>query len=255
MGLPKPIPAAPQRTILVVDDEQELAELLSSEVASLGYKAFWAKGPAQALKIAHGIRIDAIVTDVRMPDGGGIAILNGIRNSPFADIPVIFVSSYNDVSEDEIIQKGGFAVLPKPLSIERLKEVLDLVFDDNKFRIRPEDFQSIEVEFSLAVSADELLPAKIVEYSGDSLILEISGGKLAVSQKLKASIETRRTKPEVFGEFETTVLALEDLGEGDALVTISIPAQHGHLFGRLNDALVARQSEILAFLNKAKGTE
>ena len=68
------------RTVLIVDDEPSLRELLR-EVFSLERtgRILTASSGNEALKIIRTTKVDAVISDVRMPDGDGIALLDGIR--------------------------------------------------------------------------------------------------------------------------------------------------------------------------------
>ncbi|MDR7378129.1 two-component system NtrC family sensor kinase [Rhodoferax ferrireducens] len=75
--LPEP-PAAPQRRVLVVDDEAELVKLIRYFLESAGYEVATAESGAVALEMLDMVRFDAIVSDLRMPDMDGAGLWRAV---------------------------------------------------------------------------------------------------------------------------------------------------------------------------------
>src|SRR4051794_22683902 len=70
-------PAGAQKgCILVVDDEDELRDLLGYILTSKGYQVMLARGGNDALKQLKVADVDVIVSDIRMPDGDGLSLLD-----------------------------------------------------------------------------------------------------------------------------------------------------------------------------------
>lgn len=110
--------------VLVVDDDPASRELLSRFVRREGFAVRCARDGEEGLRLARGIRPDAILLDVMMPRVDGWAVLSAVKADPeLADIPVVMVS---------ILKERGLAVslgaedyLTKPVDWSRLKRVLD----------------------------------------------------------------------------------------------------------------------------------
>jgi len=104
-----------RKTILVVDDEPEMAAVISGYLRQEGYDTITATSGAEALKFAALERPFAVTLDIIMPDMDGWEVLQGLKKNPETkDIPVIIVS----ISED---QETGFALgaigyVTKPVS-------------------------------------------------------------------------------------------------------------------------------------------
>jgi len=131
------VPAAPAaalhgtETILVVEDQEEVRNLIRRMLEARGYRVLVAGSGQEAVSLADVRRgaIDLMVTDVVMPGMGGreVAQLLG-PNHP--DMKVLYLSGYTDES---IVHRGllepGLAFLPKPFSAEvlarKVREVLD----------------------------------------------------------------------------------------------------------------------------------
>lgn len=101
--------------ILVVDDEKHnrvlLAKLLQDE-----YSVILAKNGVQALALAQEHRPDLILIDILMPDMDGYEAVRALKNHDSTrNIPVIFISSLDSVSEEEKgLQLGAVDYITKP---------------------------------------------------------------------------------------------------------------------------------------------
>jgi DNA-binding response OmpR family regulator len=107
-------------TILVVEDEQLMRELLRLHLSVAGYRVRVAEDPVAAGHAVVRERPDLILVDVEMPFMNGVEFVQALRADPaFAAIPVIFVSSRSDL-EDRCRQLGAVAFLEKPVLSDRL---------------------------------------------------------------------------------------------------------------------------------------
>ena len=83
------------KSVLLVDDSSFFRDMLSPVLKASGYKVHAAAGVEEALSLlAQGTRIDALVTDVEMPQKDGFQLVEALRADPrYADLPVIALSS------------------------------------------------------------------------------------------------------------------------------------------------------------------
>lgn len=105
--------------ILVVDDEPDLTELLVEEIEFSGHSAVFAQSGNAAWKLCEQGSFDAVISDVRMPDGSGIDLLerlNSLKESPL----VFLVSGYTDVTPEQAISLGAVEMISKPYNIIEL---------------------------------------------------------------------------------------------------------------------------------------
>lgn len=100
--------------ILVVDDEPELAEVISYEIELLGHKAFQADSGNKGLAIVQSQKIDLVISDIMMPDGNGLVLLDQIRTSMGTSPKMAIMSGYADVPHWEIFDRGADAFFGKP---------------------------------------------------------------------------------------------------------------------------------------------
>jgi two-component system OmpR family response regulator len=105
---------------LVVDDEADLADVLTSMLNFEGWQARSAGDAASALAVSEQFRPDAVVLDVTLPDGNGIDLLRKLRAINPA-VCVLFLTARDSV-EDRIagITAGGDDYVTKPFSMEEV---------------------------------------------------------------------------------------------------------------------------------------
>ncbi len=112
------------KRVLLVDDNAAFAENIAEILRDLGYQVVIATSGEAALRAAREREFDALVTDMRMPLMSGAKVVHEIRRGD-PELPAIVVTAYT--GEDDLAaarNEGLLAVLPKPVPIERLVELL-----------------------------------------------------------------------------------------------------------------------------------
>ncbi|NBM21040.1 response regulator transcription factor [Streptomyces sp. GC420] len=117
------VSASPRGTpvrILVVDDEPDLAEVVSGALRYEGWQVRTAGDGRTALDEARDFRPDAVVLDIRLPDVDGLTVLRGLR-AVQPDVCVLFLTA-RDAVEDRIagITAGGDDYVTKPFNLEEV---------------------------------------------------------------------------------------------------------------------------------------
>jgi CheY-like chemotaxis protein len=123
-----------KRRVLVVDDDQDTLDYLSTLLADNGYEVRTAVNHAGALSQLEKFQADAVLMDVRMPGKSGLDLLVKLRSSPrWSDLSVIVVTGDDRVLEDHGKSylaaykglRGPDAELGKPVDPEALLRVLE----------------------------------------------------------------------------------------------------------------------------------
>ncbi len=106
--------------VLVVDDEVNIAELISMALRFEGFDVSVAHTGAKAVSGARSFGPDAVVLDVMLPDFDGLEVLRRMRTTD-PDVPVLFLTA-RDAVEDRIagLTAGGDDYVTKPFSLEEL---------------------------------------------------------------------------------------------------------------------------------------
>jgi len=111
------------KTILVVDDDQTVREVMERHLAREGYTVVTASGGHEGLRLARELHPAAITLDVIMPDLDGWTVLAAIKGDPeLADIPVILMSIVDEKNRGYSL--GAIDYMVKPVDRERLSGVL-----------------------------------------------------------------------------------------------------------------------------------
>jgi len=107
-------------TILVVDDEEALSDLVSSALRFAGYAVRTEASGFDALRSIKAEIPDLIVLDVNMPELDGFEVCRRIRRDGI-QVPVIFLTARDDIDDLRIgFRQGGDDYLTKPFSLEEL---------------------------------------------------------------------------------------------------------------------------------------
>lgn len=116
---------APKKHLLVVDDDREVLELLGDMLRLMGHTVTTLHDPRAALNILAAQRFDLVLTDLGMPEVSGWEIAACTRKHQ-PGVPVILVSGWGAQYEDEdLTDRGVDGVCSKPLSYQKLLEVMD----------------------------------------------------------------------------------------------------------------------------------
>jgi len=147
-------------TVLVIDDEAAVRDLMQRFLTREGFRVVTAPGGEEGLRRARELRPDAITLDVMMPGMDGWAVLSALKaDAAVADIPVIMLTIVDDKNLGYAL--GASDYLTKPIDRERLVKVLAqhrrdrpvLVVDDDaglrqllRRMLEPEGFTVVEAE-------------------------------------------------------------------------------------------------------------
>ena len=130
------------RSVLVVDDEGEIAELIASQLAALEVQVTIALSGEEALDRLRTDHYDAVTLDILMPGMDGFEVLRQIRSDrDLAGTPVVCVSVFSGRQE-----LAGEWVVPKPIDADELRAVLGAAVSAGRSRVLVvgrEDLQNV----------------------------------------------------------------------------------------------------------------
>ncbi len=120
------MPSLGERTrVLVVDDRAEMAELIAEELSERGYECFAVASGVDALHRLKAERVDALVTDLRMPHVDGLTLLRASRTLD-PTRPVIVMTAYGSMETAmEAVEAGTWQYLTKPFRMDVLVRLLE----------------------------------------------------------------------------------------------------------------------------------
>lgn len=128
---------ADKQTILVVDDEQDLLDLIEYNLKKEGFDVLKAEDGEEGIEVARKEKPSLVLLDIMMPKMDGLEVVEVMRDDKdLKRIPIIFLTARGDEkTEVEGLNKGGDDYITKPISttklISRIKAVLRR-FEENE---------------------------------------------------------------------------------------------------------------------------
>jgi CheY-like chemotaxis protein/anti-sigma regulatory factor (Ser/Thr protein kinase) len=118
---PPPITA---KTVLVVDDDPDIAQLVRLQLESSGYRVLTASRGNQALELVKENKVDLVLLDRLLPDVNGLDILDTLKtDAETAPIPVIMLTIIED--DGDAMARGSSAYMVKPVNEQLLLEQVE----------------------------------------------------------------------------------------------------------------------------------
>src|SRR5262245_18588265 len=153
------------RTILVVDDSDDLRELYETCLRYEGYEVKTASSAEEALGIVRTWRPSLIITDLFMPGIGGLELITRLRSDFTPPIPPIIVFSGVSEAKDEALKRGAARFETKPVGPEELLRNVEHAFVPERAWVRPPNAVS-ERRFATRVIGEATLSKFIIETPG-----------------------------------------------------------------------------------------
>jgi DNA-binding NtrC family response regulator len=140
-----------QQSILVVDDDQHVLEVLDARLSSGGFRVFKAPGAHEALKIIKAQHVDLMISDMKMPGMGGMGLLTEVR-SLRPGLPLIFLTAYGTIPDAvRAVKAGAVDYLAKPFNgrelltkIRKILEGVSLHLAGDEVFSGSQDFENVE---------------------------------------------------------------------------------------------------------------
>ena len=128
----------PTLTILVVDDDRAVADLLRALLNDVpGWGATAVHDAAAARAVFHHVRVELLLLDVNLPGISGLELLDLLRGDPvWRDPPVILISAEPDQPAARAALRAGVAarMIPKPFDVDALVGAVQDVLDEHSER-------------------------------------------------------------------------------------------------------------------------
>ena len=115
---------APNASILVVDDEPDLRTLYELTLLREGYRVETASTVQEAREQLKAHRFDAVITDMRLPDGFGMELLQDLRDQQRRERCVVMTAYGSAENAVEALRAGAFDYLTKPVDLKQFRSVV-----------------------------------------------------------------------------------------------------------------------------------
>lgn len=110
--------------ILIVDNDEGVVQALAIRLENAGYTCHTASSGAQALAVFQRGGIGLVITDMNMPQGDGITLIQSIRQRDRT--PVVAVSGFYNAYEKELAKHPGVTLFKKPFEASALLDLVEL---------------------------------------------------------------------------------------------------------------------------------
>ncbi|RON11158.1 sigma-54-dependent Fis family transcriptional regulator [Pseudomonas brassicacearum] len=115
---------SPRQKVLIVDDEPDIRELLEITLGRMKLDTLSARNVDEARSLLANERFDLCLTDMRLPDGNGLELVQHIQLS-YPQVPVAMITAYGSLDTAiNALKAGAFDFLTKPVDLTRLRELV-----------------------------------------------------------------------------------------------------------------------------------
>lgn len=155
-----------QKTILVVDDEQDIVDLISYNLSKEGYEVATASNGTDAVEVARRLRPDLVILDIMMPGLDGFEVCRTLRQDPSLHSTAIVFLTAKAGEIDQILglELGADDYIQKPISPRVLLARVKTIFRRGTERVRTE-----------TVAAPEILRVGTIEVNRQNYTVKIDG--------------------------------------------------------------------------------
>jgi len=186
-------------SILVVDDDLHVLEVLEARLSSGGFRVYKAGGAPEALEIIRQQDLDLMISDVKMPGMGGMELLTEVRTLR-PGLPVIFLTAYGTIPDAvRAVKSGAVDYLTKPFDgrelINRIRKVLEGVSIESSAKALSAEAKGFDSVRSPAMEELYELIKRVATSDVNVLILGESGVGKEYAARLIHQMGSRRDKP------------------------------------------------------------
>ncbi len=114
-----------QYNILIAEDDPNIANLIKELITRKGNNALVAHDGEEAFKIFSNIKVDLLITDLKMPKIDGMTLIKMIRKAK-STMPIIIITGYGSQQNRELAgQYDVFEILSKPCPLIEISNAID----------------------------------------------------------------------------------------------------------------------------------
>ncbi len=180
-----------RNTIIVVDDDGEMANFLAEILSAAGYRALAVTSGSEALNLVRREHPDLVISDLRMVGMNGHQLQAELKRLA-PNLPVIIITAFGSIQTAvESMKMGAFDYITKPFSNDELLLVVARALEDRSLRqeirrLRGELAHSYGLENIIAVSRKMTEVLEVVGQIGDSTASVLLSGESGTGKELIA---------------------------------------------------------------------
>jgi two-component system response regulator PilR (NtrC family) len=196
--------------ILVVDDEPDLRTLYELTLLRAGYRVETAESLAQAFQHLSERQFDVLITDMRLPDGLGMALIRHIKTQQRCERCVVITAYGSAENAVEALKAGAFDYLTKPVDLKQFRAVI----------------ASAVLDPPPSAARTDLVGSRRSSSGGDDNVTKPSHGDAALRRLVGESSAMRGVKERIVkvARSMAPVLVRGESGTGKELVASAIHA-------------------------------
>lgn len=115
------------KNILVVDDNQDVANLLKLMLQLAGHNAVVVNSGKECLNMLYSNKFDLVLLDIAMPGITGVDVFNKVRTDPaLTHNKIVFITASSPTEEamESLMEQGALEIAKKPITEEKLLEII-----------------------------------------------------------------------------------------------------------------------------------
>ncbi|MDD5194429.1 MAG: response regulator [Candidatus Omnitrophica bacterium] len=191
--------------VLIVDDETEVLEALSSNLMRRGYSVNTAPNAEAGIAKTKTERFDVALVDIKLPGMDGIMLLEQIKKID-AEMEVVMITGHASVESVKLcMQKGAYDYIEKPLDTNRIAVVIEKALEKRQLtttvalhEISKAIFSTIEMDELLKIIVD--LAMKVLQADDCSIMLFDENNKLYIAFSHGLDEEIKKSTRLAIGE-------------------------------------------------------
>ena len=150
-------------TILVIDDDEDILELIERHLSNKGYEVVTAYDGEQALPLLEKVKFDLVITDLKMPKIDGMEVLRRVKEKdPHIEVVILTGHGTMDNVIEALRNGGAFDYLQKPLyNIKQLSFITRKALERKRLRLENQRLMETLKE------GNSLLKEKLVRVTKD----------------------------------------------------------------------------------------
>ncbi|MBF0237756.1 MAG: PAS domain S-box protein [SAR324 cluster bacterium] len=136
------------KTILIIDDEEQVCILLSQFLKRKGYEVYTATNGYEGIKQFREHPTDLVITDIIMPRKNGVEVIMELRRA-FADVDIIAISGGGKVGELDYLAEARFLgashTFEKPVPLKKLGSVIEAIFQEQEKQLKSGKIRTADI--------------------------------------------------------------------------------------------------------------
>ncbi len=164
-------------TVLVVEDDEAMRDLLVEELEDVGYRVLAADGGRAGVEMVKAEKVDLVITDLRMPDLDGFDLIRDLKARP--DSPhIVMITAFGSIETAiKAVKLGAYDYITKPFEIEELVLVADKALGERSLR---RTVARLQAEVEKKYRFDNIVAESAAMQEVLSLVTRIAGSNASV---------------------------------------------------------------------------